>query len=162
MLSMRIIKPLPNIEFEQMQIDDLQQVMVIEEEAFPEPWHISFFKRELRKERKHPRLYVGRLKDKILGYIVFYVTGSECHILNIAVEAVHRRQGIGKYLLECTLEIVRKRGANEVFLEVSVKNTAALELYKRYDFQVFGVRKRYYSNGDDAYVLRKEVKYDNS
>lgn len=157
---MTINKPFPEIEFERMQEDDLQQVMRIEEEAFPDPWHISFFKRELRKRKTHTRLCVGRLKDNVIGFIVFYIVGGECHILNIAVETTYRRRGVGTYLLEYTLEDVRKSGANEVFLEVSDKNTAALELYKKYDFQVFGVRKRYYGNGDDAYVLRKEMKYD--
>ncbi|MYB65263.1 ribosomal-protein-alanine N-acetyltransferase, partial [Candidatus Poribacteria bacterium] len=95
--------------------------------------------------------------DKVIGYIVFYVFSGEGHILNIAIDTGYRRRGIGKYLLEFALEIIKKNDVEEVYLEVSVKNTAALELYKKYQFQVFGVRKRYYSNGDDAYVLCKEM-----
>ena len=154
---MAIIKPFPEIEFERMQEIDLQQVMVIEEEAFPDPWHISFFKRELRKRKKATQLYVTRKNEKVIGYIVFYIAGDECHILNIAVEIKYRRHGVGKFLIESALEIIRKKDVNNVYLEVSVNNTAALELYKKYKFQVLGVRKRYYSNGDDAYVLRKEM-----
>lgn len=157
--TMTIIKPIPKIEFDRMHEDDLQQVMCIEEEAFPDPWHISFFKREIQKRKKNTHLYVGRLNDQVIGYIVFYTVGYECHILNIAVETTYRRRGVGKYLLECTFENIKKNKVKEIFLEVSVKNTAALELYRKYGFQVFGVRKKYYSNGDDAYVLRKEMQY---
>ncbi len=156
---MTIIKPIPEVQIERMQREDLQHVMAIEKEAFPDPWHESFFKRELRKDRKHAYLYVAKLHRKVIGFIVFYIISGEGHIYNIAVDTAYRRHGIGKYLLESALEIIEKNGVDEVFLEVSVTNTAALELYKKYHFQVFGVRKRYYSNGDDAYVLRKEMNY---
>ena len=154
---MAIIKPIPEIQIERMQREDLQQVMTIEKEAFPDPWHKSFFKRQLKKRKKHSYLYVAKLQNKVIGYIVFYVFSGEGHIHNIAVDTAYRRRGIGKYLLESALEIMKKNGVDEVYLEVSVRNTAALELYRKYQFQVFGVRKRYYSNGDDAYVLRKEM-----
>lgn len=155
---MTIIKPIPEVQIERMQCEDLQHVMGIEKEAFPDPWHESFFKRELRKKREHAYLYVAKLDKRVIGYIIFYIFSGEGHIYNIAVDTAYRRRGIGKYLLESALEIIEKNGVDEVFLEVSVRNTAALELYKKYHFQVFGVRKRYYSNGDDAYVLRKEMK----
>ena len=153
------IKPISDIQIERMQREDLQQVMAIEKEAFPDPWHESFFKRQLRKRKEHSHLYVAKLHDKVIGFIVFYIFSGEGHIHNIAVDTAYRRRGIGKYLLEFALEIIEKNGVDEVFLEVSVRNTAALELYKKYQFQVFGVRKRYYSNGDDAYVLHKEINH---
>ena len=156
---MTIIKPIPEVQIERMQHEDLQHVMAIEKEAFPDPWHESFFKRELTKKRKNAYLYVAKLHKKVIGFIVFYIFNGEGHIHNFAVDTGYRRRGIGKYLLESALQIIEKNGVDEVFLEVSVKNTAALELYKKYHFQVFGVRKRYYSNGDDAYVLRKEMNY---
>ena len=156
---MVIIKPIPEINMEKMQLEDLQHVMAIEKEAFPDPWHETFFKRELKKRKKHSHLYVAKLQNKVIGFIVFYIFSGEGHIHNIAVDTAYRRRGIGKYLLESALEIIEKNDVNEVFLEVSVRNTAALQLYKKYQFQVFGVRKRYYSNGDDAYVLRKEMNH---
>ena len=152
---MTIIKPNPEIQFKRMQHDDLRQVITIEKEAFPDPWHVSFFKRELQKRKKHTYLYVAKLHDKVIGFIVFYVFSREGHIHNIAVDTAYRRRGIGKYLLESALEIIAKNTVDEVFLEVSVSNTAALALYKKYQFQVLDVRKRYYSNGDGCLCLTK-------
>lgn len=147
--------PIPDILFEQMQLEDLPQVMKLENEAFPDPWHESIFKRELKKRKKQTHLYVARLDDNVIGYIVFCIYSGEGHIMNIVVDSPYRRRGVGKYLLESFLEIVQKNAVNEVYLEVSVNNSAALKLYQKFEFQVFGVRKRYYGNGDDAYVLRK-------
>ena len=154
---MKIEKPFPEIIFEQMQQEDLQQVMSIEKEAFPDPWHISTFKREIRARKKHAYFYVARLPDKVIGFIVFHIFHGEGHIMNIAVGSEYRRRGVAKYLLASALEIIRQNEGEEVFLEVAVNNTAARGLYKQFGFEVYGTRKRYYSNGEDAYVLRKVV-----
>ena len=154
---MIIEKPFPEILFERMRQEDLQQVMVIEKESFPDPWHISFFKRQLRKQKKQTFLYVARINNKVIGYIVFYIFCGEGHIMNIAVDSKYRRHGVGRYILVSTLEIVQTQPCNEVFLEVAVNNTAARQLYQQFGFQIYGIRKRYYYNGEDAYVLRKEM-----
>ena len=35
-----------------LQYEDLKEVMEIEKEAFPDPWHVSFFKRQLHPRKK--------------------------------------------------------------------------------------------------------------
>ena len=152
---MTIEKPFADIIFEQMQQEDLQHVMAIEQESFSDPWHVSSFKDELRKTRTH--LYVARLNNEVIGYIVLCIFSGEAHIMNIAVASTYRRRGVAKYLLTSALEIVRKNEASEVFLEVAVDNIAARELYRQFGFEVYGIRKNYYGRGEDAYALRKEV-----
>ena len=152
---MTITKPFPDLQFERMQQEDLQQVMAIEKEAFPDPWHISFFKRVLRPEKKHTHLYVARLKNEVIGYIVLYINCGEAHIMNIAVASEYRRRGVAKYLFASVLEIAQKNEVDEVFLEVAVKNRAARRLYKHFGFEVCGIRKRYYPNGGRCLCLTK-------
>jgi ribosomal-protein-alanine N-acetyltransferase len=41
-------------------------------------------------------------------------------------------------------------------LEVRVSNKAALRLYKKCGFTIQGLRKRYYRNSEDAYVMWTE------
>ena len=142
-----------------MQKEDLSQVMGIEKEAFPDPWHVSFFKRGLRKRKSHTHYHVARLNNEVIGYIVYYIYSGEAHIMNIAVASEYRRRGVAKFLLASALEITRKHEVEQVFLEVAVSNTAALHLYRQFGFEVFGTRKRYYRTGEDAYVLLKENKY---
>ena len=149
--------PLSDILIDRMQYEDLKEVMEIEKEAFPDPWHVSFFKRQLHPRKKHMHLYVARLQDKVIGYVVFYLNFGEGHILNIAVAIEHRRRGVAKLLLTFALEYIETNAADVVFLEVSVNNSAALHLYKQFGFEVYGQRKRYYSDGSDAYVLRKHL-----
>ncbi len=156
---MTIEKPFPELLFERMQQKDLEQVMAIEQEAFPDPWHISYFKRSLHPRQKHTHLYVARKDNEVIGYIVIYINCGEAHIMNIAVASEYRRRGVAKYLLTSTLEIIQKDDVEEIFLEVAVKNTPAHQLYKQFEFEVYGTRKRYYADGGDAYVMRKEVQH---
>ena len=38
----------------------------------------------------------------------------------------------------------------------------AKQLYRQFGFKVYGIRKRYYRNGEDAFILRKDVEYETS
>ena len=154
---MIIDKPIPDISIERMQSDDLKQVMKIEKEAFSDPWHVSFFKRQLHPRKKHMQLFVARLSDKVIGYIVFYLNFGEAHIMNIAVAKEYRRRGVGKHLFTYAFDIIKTNAAHVIFLEVAQNNNPALQLYRQFGFEVFGKRKRYYRNGGDAYVMRKEI-----
>jgi ribosomal-protein-alanine N-acetyltransferase len=47
-----------------------------------------------------------------------------------------------------------KLGARRATLEVRVSNSAALELYLKYGFEIVSRRKRYYTdNNEDAYIM---------
>lgn len=155
-------KPFRDILFQHMEQEDLRQVMAIEKEAFPDPWHISFFKRELRSRKKHTHCYVAKINNNVIGYIVFYIFCGEGHIMNIAVDSAFRRQGVARYLISSALEIVRRQSGNEVYLEVAANNTPAKQLYRQLGFKIYGIRKKYYRNGEDAYILRKEVQFETS
>ncbi len=152
---MKIEKPFPGIVFDRMGQEDLEQVMLIENASFPKPWRVSFFERQLRYPQKSTFCYVARLKDEVLGYIVFNFVCDEAHILNIAVDPDLRQQGVGRYLLASALDFVRKQSGTMVYLEVGVNNSAAQHLYGQFGFEVCGVLKRYYSDGEDAYIMRK-------
>ncbi len=154
---MKIDKPFPKIQIEQMTKDDLKQVMEIEKDSFPDPWHVSFYKRLLHTRKEHSYLYVARLHNEVIGYVVLYINCGEAHIMNIAVAAEHRRQGVGRTLMLFALNIIKTNDADVVFLEVAVNNSAACQLYRQFGFEVYGRRKRYYRNGGDAYVMRKEI-----
>ena len=75
----------------------------------------------------------------------------------IAVLQNVRGQGIGGKILDRFLQTAKERGAQEVFLEVRVSNAPAIALYKRFGFESVNVRKRYYPDGEDAFLMALEL-----
>ncbi|MGO4534588.1 ribosomal protein S18-alanine N-acetyltransferase [Leifsonia sp. 2MCAF36] len=84
--------------------------------------------------------------------------GTEGDIQTIAVAPHARRRGLGRVLMQALIGEARRRGADEVFLEVRADNPAAQTLYRELGFEEIGVRPKYYQpDGVDAVVMRLAV-----
>ncbi len=88
------------------------------------------------------------------GLILIRIAADEAEVLTLAVAPDARRNGCGSALLREAMGILAARGANALFLEVSVRNRAALALYRKAGFVEAGSRRRYYADGSDASVMR--------
>jgi len=89
----------------------------------------------------------------IVGYGGFWLMAGEAHITTIAVRPELRRRGIGELLLVAMLDRATELGAEVATLEVRVSNIAAQTLYRKYGFRQVGLRRRYYSNNEDALIM---------
>jgi ribosomal-protein-alanine N-acetyltransferase len=98
---------------------------------------------------------VAEIDKVIVGYLIAREAGGSGEILNLAVDPPQRRGGIARALLQSGLAALRRRGADEVFLEVRESNLAAQALYLSAGFRPVGQRAGYYRNPlEDALVLR--------
>lgn len=79
------------------------------------------------------------------------------HIITIDVLQDARRAGLGSKLLLAAEERLRVEGCSAVFLETAVDNLAALAFYKRHGYFLVKTLPRYYSNGVDAFMLKKDL-----
>jgi ribosomal-protein-alanine N-acetyltransferase len=98
----------------------------------------------------------GANKSGVAGFIVVHA-GAVGHVITIDVVATARRDGVGSLLLGAAEVHLREGGSKAVGLEAAVDNRAALLFYKRHGYEVVKTIPRYYSNGMDALVLRKEL-----
>ena len=85
--------------------------------------------------------------------MIYLENSYEIEILRIGVVADFRRNGIANQLLDF-LESLRKK--REILLEVKSENFAAIGLYQKKGFINFAVRKRYYPDGKDAILMKRE------
>ena len=134
----------------------LPQMLEIERQSFPDPWGpISF--RSVLSSRICKNLGMFGAGEMLLGYILCQKILDELHILNIAVHPSHRRRGIAEKLM---LEALEQTGSEveKVWLEVRVTNHPAIEFYRKHEFELMWIRKNYYPNGEDAYIMVKERK----
>ena len=76
--------------------------------------------------------FVAVADDEIAGYAIGSIVGSSPDtgwILRLQVADHHKRNGIGRRLMEQLLESFEEKGVLQVLLSVSPKNHAALPLY---------------------------------
>ncbi len=99
---------------------------------------------------------IGLLHGEV-GMLLARVASDEAEILTLAVTPAARRRGVASQLLEAATVRLAAAGATVAFLEVSVKNTAALKLYLGQGFAQVGRRVAYYSDRSDALVLRTDL-----
>jgi [ribosomal protein S18]-alanine N-acetyltransferase len=129
---------------------DLDAVARIERASFADPWSRRAFQVHL-----HDLFLVADRDGTVAGYVIGRVTGAEGEILNIAVDPSRRTNGLGRALLDASLDALRAAGVESVFLEVRVSNTAARRLYEAGGFTEIGRRRGYYDRPvEDAVVMR--------
>ena len=95
--------------------------------------------------------------EYISGFAGFWVMADEAHISNIAVQKIHRRQGIGEFLLVALIDLAAKLNTRMITLEVRASNIAAQNLYYKYGFTQVGLRRGYYTDdGEDGVLMSTE------
>lgn len=125
-------------------------------------WSVDSYYR-LINEDSFTSSYVAEIDDpggrhRIVGFVIFHLTGDVSEIYNIAVEAEHARCGIGHQLMSAAIDASRQKRVSRVMLEVRKSNTPAINFYLGFNFRIAGERKNYYSNPpEDAYVMEHLV-----
>ncbi len=61
--------------------------------------------------------------------------GAAGVLYDIVVDPAYRKQGVGRMLLDATLEALRARGAPRVVLSTAERNAAAQRLFDRAGFR---------------------------
>lgn len=140
-----------------MEIKDADSVYRIENQAFFEPWSKKSLIKDL-VSNSFLSHYVYEYQGRIVGFYIASHVLDEVEIFTIAVDSAYRNMGIGKAMLDHLIDISKKRNDKEIYLEVSTKNIAAINLYRKFDFKIIGIRKNYYQKlGEDAYNMVKEL-----
>jgi ribosomal-protein-alanine N-acetyltransferase len=140
---------------QRMHFQHLPYVVAIEKKSFKHPWSYSLFLSELSNKIAH--YFVAFLGSRVIGYVGLWIYLREAHITTFAIHPEFRRKGYGTKLLHYALEFAKSKGCKEVLLEVRVSNQVAQALYRRFGFSEIGIRKAYYSDGEDALVMRKSL-----
>lgn len=134
---------------------DLQQIYEIEMRSFKTPF--SFFTLQTLFWFNKEYFYVAEIDGKLVGYIIGDVRGNHGHIISIAVDAQHRREGIGRSLMKVLIKKFKEMNIKTIRLEVAVSNMNAQIFYKKMGFRTIDCIKNYYSNGEDAFLMEKRL-----
>ena len=93
---------------------------------------------------------------EILGFIHYEILYETVNILNIVVNPENRKNKIGTNLIDNMLSSLCNKRIENIILEVNVNNVSAINLYKKFNFEIINIRKKYYK-GEDAYIMERRV-----
>ena len=185
-LSPRVLDDLP-YTVQPMSVGDIDEVMLIDRQAFSTPWSHNAYHYEIeRNDAAHYMVLRPRSADAvrrletgwervrrwlgaptnhdhapILGYGGLWLMYDEAHISTIAMRPDWRGRGLGELLLVGLVLKSMELNAQVVTLEVRVGNTRAQQLYRKYEFEVVGRRRKYYTdNGEDALLMTTPSLHD--
>ncbi|MER7275337.1 ribosomal protein S18-alanine N-acetyltransferase [Dactylosporangium sp. NPDC000244] len=145
-----------DVELAELRWFHIADLLPIEDELFGEErWSAGMFWNELAMGHHYLVALDG---ERVVGYAGLAVAApDEAWVQNIGVRKDAQRRGIGRRLLEALLAEARRRGVEQVLLEVAVDNGPAQRLYAEYGFEAVGIRRGYYQpSNTDALVMKRE------
>jgi ribosomal protein S18 acetylase RimI-like enzyme len=126
------------------------------EEPSPGPQVVADRVRELMSSDDFAVLLVGSGPNG-LAVLRFrpsiYSQALECYLAELYVQPSHRRRGLGRALLEATMDLARERGADFMDLGTSEDDVAARALYERMGF----TNRERAPDGPVMYVYEREL-----
>ena len=136
-----------------MTLEDLEQMKDTLYSDFDNFWSYNVLKQEL--ENKNTTYIVAKENDEVVGFAGLSTCLDEATLNNIVVKKSHRNRGIGGELLEALIELCSELRMRTFTLEVDTENAPAIHLYEKFGFKNLGVRKKYYNNSRDAFIMTK-------
>ena len=133
--------------------NDLSKISLIENRVFRFPWSDDQIRWELRSQHVASN-YVMLLEDNIIGYIFTHKIDKEVQILNFAIDTSYQHKGYGEEFFSYFMDQLDEDIS--IILEVRKSNFSAINLYLKFGFSELGIREKYYSDGEDAIVMKRK------
>ncbi len=148
-----------HLQLRPMSVNDLEQVVALEQEAFAggvhNPWSYSLFEDELAQPGR--TWWVAHDRGEIIGFAGGMRAGDTLEVLDVAVAPARQREGIARRLVRRIAYDGHVLGAQNITLEVAEGNVAGQALYTSLRFEQVGRRREYYGKGNDALIMTAEL-----
>jgi len=145
-----------NISFRDFTAKDIDSVLTLERLVYDSPWSQAKFTDSLNNPKTLASLLM--IDEQVLGYFVATHSPDSIDLLNICIHPKHQHQGLGTQLFAYLTQQLQTLNLNTIFIEVRASNKSALLFYQKLGFNLIDSRKKYYSNGEDAKILRLQTR----
>ena len=143
------------IIIDEMTMNDFNNIKDNLSEEFDDFWNENILKSEL--ENINSKYFVAKKNNMTVGFAGILVLIDSVEITNIVVKKCERNEGIGSILLEKLISegIILKK--DNISLEVNEKNSIAIMLYEKYNFNQIILRKKYYNGENNAIIMTRKL-----
>lgn len=134
----------------------MHNIAQLEREIFSDPWSLSSLLST--QEQIHGHIIEYKVREELIGYLIFYHMGEDLELARVAVSPSHRGQGIASKLMQRMEHYAQQNSCTRIILEVRISNEEAIQLYKKQNYHTLGVRKHYYTNPiEDAQIMSRQI-----
>jgi ribosomal protein S18 acetylase RimI-like enzyme len=126
--------------FEPGDLVAMAQCMAIDADAFP------YTSAHFGLKAANARVWVAREETapRVVGFLAARVRRAGMHVEGVAVERGARRRGLGRALVQASVEHAREARLRSVGLHVSVNNHPAIALYEGEGFSIAATLRDFY------------------
>ncbi len=144
------------VQFRPLCEEDASHIAALEDDSMgSDAWSVTSVLDELG--RRDRIWWVAEDAERLVGYGGALVVGGDAQILKVCVDGAYRRCGIGIEIMSRVAYDAKCLAATTASLEVRLGNKGAQAFYERCGFIHEGVRPHYYSDGEDAVIMRADL-----
>lgn len=140
-----------SIQISKMTIQDLDTIKEDLEKNFDNFWTYGILKSEI--DNINSKYIISKQYDEIVGFAGILLIDDTADIMNIVTKKDKRGLGIASTMLEYLINIAKSENCSNITLEVNENNLPAINLYKKFQFEKVGLRKKYYNHKYDAIIM---------
>ena len=135
--------------------EDIPRILELQRENFADVWKENMLSSAFSSGRF---ICIGIEEEgSLIGLISCSTTDYDADIEGITIDNEFRRNGFAKALLGLLEVKLKEKNIEKIFLEVRGSNTPAKNLYSSAGYKEVNIRKKYYSDGEDAVIMAKEL-----
>jgi len=139
--------------------NDFDSLLAIDVSSFP--GGVAYDATELAYFMNHERAetIVLEADGEIVAFLIMEIHHDRrtATVVTLDVCENERRNGYGSQLLRRSEEMLLDFGVEAYDLQVDVMNTGAIAFYKKHGFTTVRTLRHYYANGNDAFLMMKEL-----
>lgn len=123
-----------NLLIEKVKDCDIEEINEISKEYWPEDGDYGFT--TLKRVTDQGFSFCMKKKEKVIAFCLITEKKRKMNIYLIAVKKGYEGKGLGKTIMNYALTNARNKGYSYFKLNVSVTNTIAIKMYKKFKFKI--------------------------
>ena len=148
------------MKIKQVSPKDLNEITSLEKMVFNQnAFSKDLIKKLIRKNTFFLKLEKNKIKKEIIGFVIVLKDRLDrVNIINFLINPKYHNKGYGSFLLYNTVQKIKDlNNIKKIILNVQVKNTAAIRLYQKFNFQISRKIEKYYQSKEDAYLMELKI-----
>jgi len=130
------IENVPNISLQRAEQNDLDGIISLSQEVFNDDYEVAKSIITKTLEANNRVQYVAKLEGKPIGIGSVSFENNEASIFGVGVSPKYQGKGFGRELIMLIINELKRKGIENIMIEVDSLNERAFKLYKSCGFQV--------------------------